>query len=248
MILITGVIALLFSGVIGYIIAISFLQPIRRLTEAMHIIEKDPESRERIDVGDGNDELTELCQCLQCVTLDRMQRNIEQHSSLKMSRMNSVLVAVVEGHMKLFEMLVKTIPLFETSHSARHFRRSNDEEPRSGNARSVTCRAGGDPLDKMPSVRELVNQTQNNFQLVHPDFTFILDDDLYKETHVNIYRNHLEGFLLFGQCGEHPTDYKVVHLSVSNNGPNIQIAIQDFGGRDDGRIDVCRRFSTVSTV
>ena len=111
-ILLTGIIALLFSGVIGYLIAISFLQPIRRLTEAMHIIEKDPESEERIDVGDGNDELTELANAYNAM-LDRMQRNIEHQKQFveDVSHELRTPVAVVEGHMKLLNRWGKDDPV-----------------------------------------------------------------------------------------------------------------------------------------
>ena len=233
-ILITGVIALLFSGVIGYIIAISFLQPIRRLTEAMHIIEKNPESSERIDVGDGNDELTELANAYNAM-LDRMQRNIEQQKQFveDVSHELRTPVAVVEGHMKLLNRWGKDDPVVldeSLSASLQEIERMKSlvqEMLDLSRAEQVEIHY----KNERTSVRELVNQTHNNFQLVHPDFTFILDDDLYKETHVNIYRNHLEQILiiLLDNAVKYSTDQKVVHLSVSDNGPNIQIAIQDFG-------------------
>ncbi|MER2064088.1 MAG: HAMP domain-containing histidine kinase [Alkalibacterium sp.] len=233
-ILLTGVIALLFSGVIGYIIAISFLQPIRRLTEAMHIIEKDPESRERIDVGDGNDELTELANAYNAM-LDRMQRNIEQQKQFveDVSHELRTPVAVVEGHMKLLNRWGKDDPVvLEESLSAS----LQEIERMKSLVQEMLDLSRAEQVEihykhERTSVRELINQTYNNFKLVHPDFTFILDDDLDEEAYVNIYRNHLEQILiiLLDNAVKYSTDKNVVHLSVSDNGPTIQIAIQDFG-------------------
>lgn len=233
-IMLTGVIALLFSGVIGYIIAISFLQPIRRLTEAMHIIEKDPESSERIDVGDGNDELTELANAYNAM-LDRMQRNIEQQKQFveDVSHELRTPVAVVEGHMKLLNRWGKDDPVVldeSLSASLQEIERMKSlvqEMLDLSRAEQVEVHY----KNERTSVRELINQTYNNFKLVHPDFVFILDDDLEKESYVNMYRNHLEQILiiLLDNAVKYSTDRHVVHMSVSDNGPSIQIAIQDFG-------------------
>lgn len=233
-ILLTGIIALLFSGVIGYIIAISFLQPIRRLTEAMHIIEKNPESEERIDVGDGNDELTELANAHNAM-LDRMQRNIEHQKQFveDVSHELRTPVAVVEGHMKLLNRWGKDDPVvLEESLDASlqeigRMKSLVQEMLDLSRAEQVEIHY----KNERTPVREIINQTFNNFKLVHPDFYFILDDDLEKEVYVNIYRNHLEQILiiLLDNAVKYSTDRHEVHLSVSEHGRNVQIAIQDYG-------------------
>lgn len=233
-ILLTGVIALLFSGVIGYIIAISFLQPIRRLTEAMHIIEKNPESEERIDVGDGNDELTELANAYNAM-LDRMQRNIEQQKQFveDVSHELRTPVAVVEGHMKLLNRWGKDDPVVldeSLSASLQEIERMKSlvqEMLDLSRAEQVEIHY----KNERTAITEIIHQTFNNFKLVHPDFMFILDDDLEDDVHVNIYRNHLEQILiiLLDNAVKYSTDRQEVHLSVSDQGSMVQIAIQDYG-------------------
>ncbi|GAA0352505.1 HAMP domain-containing histidine kinase [Alkalibacterium iburiense] len=233
-ILLTGVIALLFSGIIGYIIAFSFLQPIRRLTEAMHIIEKEPESDERIDVGDGNDELTELANAYNAM-LDRMQRNIEQQKQFveDVSHELRTPVAVVEGHMKLLNRWGKDDPaILEESLSAS----LQEMERMKSLVQEMLDLSRAEQVEihykhERTVVKDIVTQTFNNFKLVHPDFTFILDDDIDDDTTINIYRNHLEQILiiLLDNAVKYSTDRKEVHLSVSDNGMTIQIAIQDYG-------------------
>lgn len=233
-VLIAGVIALLFSAVVGYILAIVFLQPIRRLTEAMHIIEKEPESDERIDVGDGNDELTELANAYNAM-LDRMQKNIDQQKQFveDVSHELRTPVAVVEGHMKLLNRWGKDDPVvLDESLSA-----SLQEIERMKSLVQEMLdlsRAGQVEIhykNERTPIREVVNQTFNNFKLVHPDVTFILDDDLEEDILINMYRNHLEQILiiLLDNAVKYSTDRKEVHVSVSDNWYTIQIAIQDYG-------------------
>lgn len=233
-ILLTGVIALLFSGVIGYIIAFSFLQPLRRITEAMHIIEKDPDSDDRIDVGDGNDELTELANAYNAM-LDRMQKNIEHQKQFveDVSHELRTPVAVVEGHMKLLNRWGKDDPaILEESLSAS----LQEMERMKSLVQEMLDLSRAEQVEihyknERTKVRDIITQTYNNFKLVHPDFIFILDDDLDEDININIYRNHLEQILiiLLDNAVKYSTDRKEVHLSVSDNGMSVNIAIQDYG-------------------
>ncbi|PJH64089.1 sensor histidine kinase, partial [Salmonella enterica subsp. enterica serovar Enteritidis] len=46
------------------------------------------------------------------------------------------------------------------------------------------------------SIVDVLNQTQTNFQMVYPNFTFHLDIDVRDDVFVNMYRNHLEQVLV----------------------------------------------------
>lgn len=233
-ILVTGLIALLFSAIIGYIIALKFLQPIRKITVAMKSIEKDPDSLERIDVGDGRDELTDLANAYNSM-LNRMQRNIEHQKQFveDVSHELRTPVAVVEGHLKLLNRWGKDDPIvLEESLQASlqeidRMKSLVQEMLDLSRAEQVEIHY----KNEQTPVRQIINATYNNFKLVHPDFMFILDDDLRKEVHVNIYRNHLEQILiiLLDNAVKYSTDRKEVHISVSLDGSNLQIAIQDYG-------------------
>lgn len=233
-ILVTGLIALLFSAIIGYIIALKFLQPIRKITIAMKSIEKDPDSLERIDVGDGRDELTDLANAYNSM-LNRMQRNIEHQKQFveDVSHELRTPVAVVEGHLKLLNRWGKDDPVvLEESLDASlqeigRMKSLVQEMLDLSRAEQVEIHY----KNEQTPVRQIINATYSNFKLVHPDFMFILDDDLRKEVYVNIYRNHLEQILiiLLDNAVKYSTDRKEVHISVSLEGSNIQIAIQDYG-------------------
>lgn len=233
-ILVTGVIALLFSAIIGYFIALKFLQPIRRMTSAMKSIEKDPDSLERIDSGEGRDELTDLANAYNKM-LDRMQRNIDHQKQFveDVSHELRTPVAVVEGHLKLLNRWGKDDPtVLEESLDASlqeigRMKSLVQEMLDLSRAEQVEIHY----KNEQTPVRQIVNATYNNIQLVHPDFVFILDDDLRKEVYANIYRNHLEQILiiLLDNAVKYSNERKEVHISVSLDGKFIQIAIQDYG-------------------
>nr|WP_244244538.1 HAMP domain-containing histidine kinase [Marinilactibacillus kalidii] len=233
-ILVTGVIALMFSAIIGYFIARKFLQPIRKITDAMKSIELDPESVERIDVGDGGDELTDLANAYNNM-LDRMQRNIEHQKQFveDVSHELRTPVAVVEGHLKLLNRWGKDDPtVLEESLDASlqeigRMKSLVQEMLDLSRAEQVEIHY----KNEQTPVRQIISATFNNIKLVHPDFVFILDDDLRKEVYVNIYRNHLEQILiiLLDNAVKYSTDKKEVHISVSIDNRELQIAIQDYG-------------------
>ena len=79
--------------------------------------------------------------------------------------------------------------------------------------------------------RNVVTQVVNNFQMIYPDFKFLLDDDLRSEKEVAIFRDHFEQLLIIiiDNAVKYSTDKKVVHVSLSSNPHEIEIAIQDFG-------------------
>lgn len=251
-IMITGAIALVFSAVIGYFIARKFLQPIRELTEAMKSIHKDPESEERIDVGDGNDELTELANAYNNM-LDRMQQNIDNQKQFveDVSHELRTPVAVVEGHMKLLNRWGKDDPkILEESIDASlqeigRMKSLVQEMLDLSRAEQVDIHYKNEKTD----VLEMVDVTYTNFRLVHPDFTFHIDIDVREQVFVNMYRNHLEQVLiiLLDNAVKYSTDRYEVHLSLSVDGQNVQLAVQDFGEgmTEEDTIKIFNRFYRV---
>ena len=233
-IVLTGLLALIFSALIGFFIASNFLRPIKKVTEAMKSIEEDPLSNARINISHRNDELSDMGIAYNNM-MDRMQRNIENQKQFveDVSHELRTPVAVVEGHLKLLNRWGKDDPeILEESLAA-----SLQE---TGRMKTLVqemldlSRAGQVEIhykNELTAVQDVIRQTYNNFSMIHPDFEFILDDDLKPDVYVNIYRNHLEQILiiLLDNAVKYSTDRKVVHVSTSAEKGEVHIAIQDFG-------------------
>ena len=81
-------------------------------------------------------------------------------------------------------------------------------------------------------VHKVVQQVVADFRMIHPEFTFTLDDDLEQTTFVRMYRNHLEQvmIILIANAVKYSTDRKEIHVSLAqNSGNGIAVAVQDFG-------------------
>lgn len=233
-IVLTGILALVLSAILGYLLAYNFLKPIRQITAAMNTIRQEPLSEVRINVRGGNDELTELANAYNEM-LDRMQRNIEQQKQFveDVSHELRTPVAVVEGHMKLLNRWGKDDPeILEES-----LRASLQEMERMKSlVQEMLDLSRAEQVEihyrnERTSVLEVVEQTHNNFQMIHPDFVFILDKDLDESVYVSMYRNHLEQVLviLMDNAVKYSADRKEVHLSVSTSLNEVELAVQDFG-------------------
>lgn len=230
----TGVFAIIFSMLLGYVVASNFLRPINRVTQAMRMIEEEPQSTARINISGRNDELSDMGVAYNNM-MDRMQRNIEGQKEFveDVSHELRTPVAVVEGHLKLLNRWGKDDPeILEESLQA-----SLQEIVRMKSLVQEMLdlsRAGQVEIhykDERIAIKEVIQQTVNNFQMIHPDFEFILDNQLKEDVHVNIYRNHLEQILiiLLDNAVKYSLDRKEVHVSTATEKGEVHIAIQDYG-------------------
>ena len=85
--------------------------------------------------------------------------------------------------------------------------------------------------DEKTEVSEVVHQVFNNFKMIHPDFLFIMDDDLRERVVSPIYRDHLEQILIIlsDNAVKYSTNHKEIHMSLSRTLNRVEIGVQDFG-------------------
>ena len=107
-----GSLALIVSGVLGYLLAINFLKPIKLMTRTMNDVRQDTQSRSRMVVPDSNDELSDLTRLFNDM-LDKMQKYIEQQKQFveDVSHELRTPVAIMEGHLKLLNRWGKEDPV-----------------------------------------------------------------------------------------------------------------------------------------
>lgn len=229
-----GFAALIFSGILGYLLALNFLKPIKNITNTMNDLRQDTSSTSRIEVDEGNDELDHLSIVFNDM-LDKMQKYIEQQKQFveDVSHELRTPVAVMEGHLKLLDRWGKDDPeILDESLSASlqeitRMKSLVQEMLDLSRAEQVEIHY----KNEKTAIKPIIQQTYNNFKMIHPDFVFNLDDDIFEELYVSIYRNHLEQILviLLDNAVKYSTDRKEVHISVATDDREVQIAIQDFG-------------------
>lgn len=231
---ILGAFAFFVSGLIGYLLAVYFLKPLKAMTETIDIINREPQSVERIAKTQRNDELADLTDLFNDM-LDRMQRYIEQQEEFveDVSHELRTPVAIIEGHMKMLNRWGKDDPeILSESISA-----SLQEITRMKSlVQEMLDLSRAEQVDvhypnALTDAKEVANQVFGNFKLIHPEFTFTLDDDLKAPTVIKIYRDHFEQILiiLMDNAVKYSQKRQEVHLSISRNERNVEIAVQDFG-------------------
>ncbi|MBM7544079.1 HAMP domain-containing sensor histidine kinase [Periweissella beninensis] len=218
----------------GYLLADWLLRPMENIAKTIAEVEKDPQTRQRVEKLERNDELTDLAYILNEM-LDRMQRFIDQQSRFveDVSHELRTPVAIVKGHMELLNRWGKDDP--EVLNDS--IKASLDEMKRMETlVQEMLDLTRADQVEinfrhEETDVQDVIYQVYDNFKMIHPEFKFSLEDDIYKQTLISIYRNHLEQIMIIlsDNAVKYSNNRKEIHFSMSGNAKEVQIAVQDFG-------------------
>lgn len=223
------------SGVAGFLTASWMLQPIRDIKFTLDRISFKSIADTRVIIRDSQDELTDISLGINQL-LDRMTHYIDQqvHFVEDASHELRTPVAIVQGHLKMLNRWGKDDPevLQESIQSAL----SEIERMRVLVQEMLDLsRAGQVEIhyqDEAVDAGMVVEESYENFKMLHPDFTFILNNELSKPYYVAINRHHLEQCLiiLLDNAVKYSTDTPLIHITVSTDVIRyVEIAIQDFG-------------------
>lgn len=228
------VLFLLVSSALGYLLSAHLLKPLKILRNTMESIQKDPQSTIHAPEPKSQDELADLSDIFNNM-LDRMRSYTEQQEQFveDVSHELRTPVAVIEGHLNMLKRWGKDDPeILEESIDA-----SVQEISRMKTlVQEMLDLSRAEQVDiyyknETAPAREIVYQVFNNFKMLYPEFRFTIDDDLQEEKTVQIYRDHFEQILIIimDNAIKYSTERKEVHLSISSNQQELELAIQDFG-------------------
>ena len=232
--IILEVVSLILSSVLGFFLSAYFLQPLKVLRDTMETVRKNPQSTVHMPELNTNDELSDLADIFNEM-LDRMRLYIEQQERFveDVSHELRTPVAIIEGHMNLLQRWGKDDPeildesLAASMQEISRMKTLVQEMLDLSRAEQVDVHYANETTN----AKEVFYQVFNNFKILYPDFVFTLDDDLYHELKLKIYRNHFEQIIIIvlDNAVKYSTDRKEVHLSISLDRQSFEIAIQDFG-------------------
>ncbi|GBD67672.1 HAMP domain-containing histidine kinase [Tetragenococcus halophilus] len=225
---------LVVSSILGYLLSAHFLKPLKTLRNTMENIQKDPQTTIHAPEPKSKDELADLSDIFNDM-LDRMRSYTEQQEQFveDVSHELRTPVAVIEGHLKMLQRWGKEDPeVLEESIEA-----SLQEIARMKTlVQEMLDLSRAEQVDiyyknETSSAKEVVYQVFNNFKMLYPEFMFTIDDDLNEEETVKIYRDHFEQILIIimDNAIKYSTQRKEIHLSISRNQTELELAIQDFG-------------------
>ncbi|QGP77184.1 HAMP domain-containing sensor histidine kinase [Tetragenococcus halophilus] len=225
---------LVVSSILGYLLSAHFLKPLKTLRNTMENIQKDPQTTIHAPEPKSKDELADLSDIFNDM-LDRMRSYTEQQEQFveDVSHELRTPVAVIEGHLKMLQRWGKEDPeVLEESIEA-----SLQEITRMKTlVQEMLDLSRAEQVDlyyknETSSAKEVVYQVFNNFKMLYPEFMFTIDDDLNEEETVKIYRDHFEQILIIimDNAIKYSTQRKEIHLSISRNQTELELAIQDFG-------------------
>lgn len=233
-ILFIGLIALIFSSIIGWLLINSFVKPITELTSAMESIQDNLESDVRLNEGTKNNEFSKLARTYNEM-VDLMQDNILSQREFveDVSHELRTPVAIVEGHLKMLNRWGKNDPeILEESIQAS----LTETQRMKSLVQEMLDLSRVQEIEihykhQKTNVIALIEQLMANFKMLYPDFVFTLDEDFEGDVDVSMYRNHLEQVLVnvLDNAVKYSEDRKEVHISLSVSNDFVNISIQDFG-------------------
>lgn len=229
-----GVVAVLFSALIGYVIAYRLSKRVNVISDTIKEIDRSPESAARIPNFSGNDEINDLADQFNQM-LDQVQRYIEQQKQFvgDVSHELRTPVAVIEGHLNLLNRWGKDDPevldesLKAASQEAERMNSLIEEMLQLTRAEQVESKN----VQEITDVREVIMGVVDSIQMLHQDFSILSDIEMNADVSVRMTRNHLEQILiiLLDNAVKYSTKRKEVHLSADTTLQEIHIVVQDFG-------------------
>ncbi|GAP02991.1 two-component system histidine kinase [Fructobacillus pseudoficulneus] len=227
-------VTLFWTVFLAWFLAQLLVRPVKNLQKTMLAFEEDPLTDSRVTPVAYNKELNDLGQ-VQNYTMDKVQGLIHSQQDFvsDVSHELRTPVAIVKGHLELLNRWGKDDPeVLEDSitSSLSEIRRMETLV----NEMLVLTRAENLTVDAQPEETEvtpILERVYHDLQMVHPDFSWTLDNALDSSAMVGVRSDHLEQLLiiLIDNALKYSTSRKEIHLALALAGGWVEIGVQDFG-------------------
>lgn len=234
MLIIVEIISLIFSVILGAILANYFLKPIRVLRNNMVELKDDPHLEAQIEPIQTRDELEDLSNIFEEL-MDKIKDYIEQSDQFisDVSHELRTPIAIVEGHLKMLDRWGKNDPevLDESIQSSlqsiqrmKHLIQEMLELSKTGHIE--------ERKRELTEAVEVVNKVYNDFKvLCGNEFEITLDNQLGFSDIVLVNEERFEQVLiiLLDNAVKYSTDDKRIKINAWSSADSVMISVQDFG-------------------
>lgn len=228
-----GGIALLLSGLFGFLMAKSFLMPLQKLSATMNKIRKKG-FHERMEPSNSKDEMGELTNIFNEM-MDQIELSFNQQKRFIEDASHELRtpVQILEGHLKLLNRWGKKDPnILDESLQASiqeldRMKKLVSELLDLSRAEQIEMKSN----DQSAILLKTLNQVIRNFEVIHEDFTFEMNDISLKNSTVQISENHLEQILiiLLDNAVKYSDEVKKIDVIVEEATELIKITVRDYG-------------------
>ncbi|MDR1472950.1 MAG: HAMP domain-containing histidine kinase [Lactobacillales bacterium] len=234
-------IALFLSSLLGYILAVRFLKPIRTLRDTMEAISHNPKSDLQMEKIKTNDELEDLAEIFNKM-LERMRSYTKQQEQFvaDVSHELRTPVAIIQGQLNMLERWGKDDPKILTEALQASLKESKRMQNLIQDMLELTRAEQPVPryYKETTKIKATLLQIINNFRILYPKFKLNLIDKLTESTKAAIYRNHLEQvmIILLDNAVKYSTNQQQIDITAQANEQEVIIAIRDYGegiGKED---------------
>ncbi|MDF7637694.1 ATP-binding protein [Leuconostocaceae bacterium ESL0958] len=226
--------ALLWTALLAYITAQTLVSPVKRIQKTMLALEAEPLTESRVDNLSFVQELRDAGLVLN-QTMDQVQALIHSQQDFvsDVSHELRTPVAIVKGHLGLLNRWGKDDPavLADSINSslAEIKRMETLVNEMLALTRAENLSVNTEPVST--PVISVAERVYHDFQMMHPEFSWVFDNDLDGEATIGIRPNHLEQLLiiLIDNAIKYSADRKEIHLALSSAGTWVELGVQDFG-------------------
>lgn len=230
-----GGIALLLSGLIGFLMAKGFLKPLQKFSTTMKKIRKKG-FHERMEPSNSKDEMGELAHIFNEM-MDQIELSFNQQKRFVEDASHELRtpVQIMEGHLKLLNRWGKKDPsiLDESLHASiqelDRMKNLVQELLDLSRAEQIEIKT----RDHSTLLIKTLSRIIKNFEVIHENFTFELIEHKLKNSTVQISENHFEQIMiiLLDNAVKYSDEIQKVDVSIEEDHDHkmVRITVRDYG-------------------